>query len=138
MDSNNSSIETGLKLAKWGSYLLSLLLLMVAISELRQTIPEKGLFFHWFKIVYYLLFSAWIQLPFQKLPPKLWSLCFAILCFLCVGFVFLMVIVVLFAYMESAARGERLGVPGFQGTLIFLSLMQIPSVLFQKNPDLLD
>ena len=49
-----------------------------------------------------------------------------------------MVVVVMFAYIESAERGERLGVPGFQGTLIFLALMQIPSILFRKNPDLLD
>jgi CDP-diglyceride synthetase len=138
MQSNESSIEIGLRLSKWGSYLLSLLLLFVAFAEGRQAIPENREFFHWFKILYCLVFSAWIQLPYQKLNAKLWNLCFAALCFLAVGFVFLMVVVVMFAYIESAERGERLGVPGFQGTLIFLALMQIPSILFRKNPDLLD
>ena len=49
-----------------------------------------------------------------------------------------MVVVVIFAYMASDARGERLGVPGFEGTLIFLALLQVPIVLFQRKPDMLD
>ena len=49
-----------------------------------------------------------------------------------------MIISVIFNYIEVAARGERLGVPGFEGTLIFLALLQVPAVLFQYRPDLLD
>ena len=138
MYSNKSSIETGLKLAKWGSYLLSALLMFVAFLEIGAGSPEEGMFFYWFKIVYFLIFSAWIQLPYKALSDTLWKICFGILCFLCIGFVFLMVVVVMYAYIASASRGERLGVPGFEGTLIFLSLMQIPSILFRKSPDLLD
>ena len=55
-----------------------------------------------------------------------------------IGFVFLMIVVVMFSYIASAERGERLGVPGFEGTLIFLCLLQAPTILFRKNPDLLD
>ena len=57
---------------------------------------------------------------------------------LSIGFVFLMIVVVMFSYIASAERGERLGVPGFEGTLIFLCLLQAPTILFRKNPDLLD
>ena len=138
MYSDKSSIETGLKVAKWGGYLLSTLLLFVAFLEIGAGTPEEGVFFYWFKILYFLLFSVWIQLPYQALSDTLWKICFGALCFFCIGFVFLMVVVVMFAYIASASRGERLGVPGFEGTLIFLSLMQIPSVLFRKTPDLLD
>lgn len=49
-----------------------------------------------------------------------------------------MVAVVMFAYMAAAGRGERLGVPGFERTLVFLALLQVPVVLFQRKPDLLD
>ena len=49
-----------------------------------------------------------------------------------------MIISVMFDYMASAERGERLGVPGLEGTLIFLSLLQPPVILFRQNPDLLD
>ena len=44
----------------------------------------------------------------------------------------------LFNYMAAADQGERLGVPGFEGTLIFLALLQVPAVLFQRKPDLID
>jgi len=49
-----------------------------------------------------------------------------------------MVVSVMFNYMAAADQGERLGVPGFEGTLIFLSLLQVPAVLFQRKPDLID
>ena len=49
-----------------------------------------------------------------------------------------MVAVVIFDYIAAADRGERLGVPGLEGTLIFLALLQVPVVLFQHKPDLLD
>ncbi|MGK0309380.1 MAG: hypothetical protein ACJAYS_000196 [Lentimonas sp.] len=54
------------------------------------------------------------------------------------AFVFLMIVSVIFDYMAAEANGERLGVPGFEGTLIFLALLQVPAVLFQRRPDLLD
>jgi hypothetical protein len=49
-----------------------------------------------------------------------------------------MIASVMFGYMAAAERGERLGVPGFEGTLIFFALMQVPTVLFQRRPDLID
>ena len=49
-----------------------------------------------------------------------------------------MVVAVMFAYMEHAERGEKLGVPGLEGSLIFIALLQPPLVLFQRKPDLLD
>ena len=55
-----------------------------------------------------------------------------------IGFVFLMIVVVMFSYIAAAERGERLGVPGFEGTLIFLCLLQAPTILFRIHPDLLD
>ena len=66
------------------------------------------------------------------------NLGFGLLVGLSALFVFVMVVVVIFAYMASDARGERLGVPGFEGTLIFLALLQVPVVLFQRKPDMLD
>jgi hypothetical protein len=49
-----------------------------------------------------------------------------------------MIASVMFGYMAAADQGERLGVPGFEGTLIFVALMQVPAILFQRRPDLLD
>ena len=90
------------------------------------------------KIFYYSLLALWVQLPYPKLSASAWRVCYGALVILSIGFVFLMIVVVMFSYIASAERGERLGVPGFEGTLIFLCLLQAPTILFRKNPDLLD
>jgi hypothetical protein len=94
--------------------------------------------FEAFKGVYFITYSIVISLPFTLLSDKSWPWGFGLLVGLSALFVFLMVVVVIFAYMASDARGERLGVPGFEGTLIFLALLQVPVVLFQRKPDMLD
>ncbi|MEC7487004.1 MAG: hypothetical protein VYE55_01740 [Verrucomicrobiota bacterium] len=91
-----------------------------------------------FKATYCLLFGIILQIPFRILRTKMWKVSFVALTVLAAGFVFVMIISVMFDYMASAERGERLGVPGLEGTLIFLSLLQPPIVLFRQNPDLLD
>ena len=94
--------------------------------------------FDQFKFVYFLILGSIVQLPYQRLGEKAWKAAFAVLCLLAAGFVFVMVVSVMFAYMEYAERGEKLGVPGLEGTLVFLTLLQPPLVLFQRKPDLLD
>lgn len=80
-----------------------------------------------------------LMLPYDRFPAaKTWKILFGILCASCVALVFTMIISVMFDYMAAAEREERLGVPGFEGTLIFLTLMQPPAVLFQRRPDMLD
>ena len=87
-----------------------------------------------FKVTYCLLFGIILQVPFRMLRTKMWKVSFIALTVLAAGFVFVMIISVMFDYMASAERGERLGVPGLEGTLIFLSLLQPPIVLFRQNP----
>ena len=130
-------LERGLNYARWGGYLFSLLLLILAFNELRSIAAESTAFTY-FKLFYYSLLALWVQLPYQKLSGRAWRLFYGALVLLSIGFVFLMIVVVMFSYIASAERGERLGVPGFEGTLIFLCLLQAPTILFRKHPDLLD
>ena len=74
----------------------------------------------------------------MRISDARWKLVYGLLVFCSIAFVFVMVASVMFSYMDAAARGERLGVPGLEGTLIFLALMQVPAVLFQRRPDLID
>lgn len=132
-----SALERGLNYARWGGYLFSSLLIILAINEFR-TLSAESSGFTYFKILYYSLLALWVQLPYPKLSASAWKICYGALILLSIGFVFLMIVVVMFSYMAAAERGERLGVPGFEGTLIFLCLLQAPTILFRKNPDLLD
>lgn len=135
--SEKTALERGMEYARYSGYLFSALLLILAISEFRSLSTEST-GFSYFKLFYYSLLALWVQLPYQKLTASAWRISYGGLVLLSIGFVFLMIVVVMFSYIASAERGERLGVPGFEGTLIFLCLLQAPTILFRKNPDLLD
>lgn len=137
MDPNHKNRLIGLKFAKWGGYLLQILLLLLILGLVFGETQEP-LLFKWIKGLYFAALVAILLLPFDRLKNKTFKLFFPLLCLLSVGFVFLMVVEVMFAYMAAAEIGERLGVPGFEGMLIFLTLLQIPTILFRRNPDLLD
>jgi hypothetical protein len=129
-----ASTILGLRYGRIAGHVLTLLLLTLGLSAL---IKGSGVF-EAFKGVYFITYSIVISLPFTRLSDKSWRWGFGLLVGLSALFVFVMVVVVIFAYMASDARGERLGVPGFEGTLIFLALLQVPVVLFQRKPDMLD
>ena len=125
----------GLCYARWAGHFLSLLLIVIGLAGLTASSMTTFLLF---KSTYFLLYGVVLSLPFAKMSDRNWRRCYILLVALSVFFVFVMVAVVMFAYMAAADRGERLGVPGFEGTLIFLALLQVPVVLFQRKPDLLD
>jgi len=129
-----ASTILGLRYGRIAGHVLTLLLLTLGLSAL---IKESGIF-EAFKGVYFIAYGIVLSLPFSRLSDKSWRWGFGLLAGLSALFVFVMVVVVIFAYMASDARGERLGVPGFEGTLIFLALLQVPVVLFQRKPDMLD
>ena len=94
---------------------------------------------HALRAGFIMLLGVMLILPYDRFPvSKTWKFLFGLLCLNCAAFVFTMIVSVMFDYMAAAEREERLGVPGFEGTLIFLTLMQPPAVLFQRRPDMLD
>jgi hypothetical protein len=124
----------GLRYARIGGHLLSALLLALGLTAL---IKGQGTF-DAFKGIYFVVYGIVISLPFGRMSDTIWRWSYGLLVGLSVVFVFVIIAVVMFAYMAAADRGDRLGIPGFEGMLIFLALMQVPVVLFQRKPDLLD
>ncbi|MDQ8209336.1 hypothetical protein QEH52_17545 [Coraliomargarita sp. SDUM461003] len=128
------SIARGLCLARLAGYVMAVLLLVLGGAALSQG-PGA---FDSFKGAYFLVYAVVLCLPFQRMPAQTWPWAYGLLVALSALFVFVMIAVVMFAYMAAAERGERLGIPGFEGMLIFFALLQVPVVLFQRKPDLLD
>lgn len=120
--------------ARIAGYVMSALLLLIGLGSL---IRLEGTF-EAFKGGYFVLYGIVLSLPYMRMSDRLWRVGFVALVVLSAFFVFVMVAVVMFNYMAAADRGEKLGVPGFEGTLIFLALLQVPVVLFQRKPDLMD
>lgn len=130
----NDSTVRGLRYARMAGMAMSLLLLVLGVSAL---IKGSGTF-DLFKGSYFVVYGVVLGLPFGRLPERVWRGCYGALAVLSGLFVFIMIAVVMFAYMAAADQGDRLGVPGFEGSLIFFSLLQVPVVLFQRKPDMLD
>ncbi|HAV12452.1 MAG TPA: hypothetical protein DCX06_02995 [Opitutae bacterium] len=131
----NQQTADGLRYARWAGHLLGILLIGLAIKNL--LVGAMGTFTA-VQTSYFIIYGLLLNAPFTKVPDAYWKRVYAVLIALSFLFVFLMIATVMFAYMAAADRGEKLGVPGFEGTLIFLALLQVPVILFQRKPDLLD
>ena len=128
-------IPDGVRYARLAGKLLGLAFIIMGIASFIGS-PEG--FFAAFKASYFILYGSLLNLPFKRISQHRWKWVYGLLVICSMAFVFLMIISVIFDYMAAEANGERLGVPGFEGTLIFLALLQVPAVLFQRRPDLLD
>lgn len=127
-------LALGLRLARWGSLLAGLLLLFQAIRRsLSDVVPGAE-----FLAGFYVLLALLIVLPWSHLPRKGWLPGFLVLAVLCVGFAFAMIFEVMFIHDHFASQGEKPGVPGFHGTLIFLVLMQPAVAIFSRYPHSLE
>ncbi|WP_269524033.1 hypothetical protein [Coraliomargarita parva] len=125
----------GLRYARWAGKALGYILILSGSYSLGKT-GTVG--FECFKGLYFIFYGLLLHLPYTHLPERIWKIAFAALAIISAIFVFVMIISVMFSYMAAAERGERLGVPGLEGTLIFLALLQVPVVLFQHKPELID
>lgn len=132
--SAETSTARGLRCARIAGYVMSGLLLALGVTAL---VKGQGMF-DTFKGSYFVAYAIVLSLPFARMSDPAWRWSYGLLVGLSGFFVFVMVAVVMFAYMAAAAQGERLGVPGFEGMLIFFALLQVPVVLFQRKPDMLD
>lgn len=129
------STTQGLRIAHWASRGFSTLLLIWGTFSL---LKGDNTHFEAIKSIYLLCFGALLLLPLQNMRERLWKWSFTAISITAAGFVFLMIFTVMFNYIELEEQGERLGVPGLEGTLVFLALMQPPVLLFQRRPDFLD
>ncbi|TVP79655.1 MAG: hypothetical protein EA353_05655 [Puniceicoccaceae bacterium] len=128
------STVRGLRYARMAGVAMAVLLLVLGVASLWKGSGTFDLF----KGSYFVVYGLVLALPFGRLSERGWRWAYGVLVGLSGLFVFVIIAVVMFAYMAAADQGERLGVPGFEGSLVFFSLLQVPVVLFQRKPDLLD
>ena len=134
-DEPKPPVPDGVRYARWAGHALGCILICAAIVSVIRGL--EGIFYS-IKASYFVLYGIVLNLPFKRVSDARWKLVYGLLVACSIAFVFVMVVSVMFSYMDAADRGERLGVPGLEGTLIFLALMQVPAVLFQRRPDLID
>ncbi len=128
-------VPDGVRYARWAGHALGTILIVAGIVS---TIRGLEGTFDSLKAGYFILYGAVLNVPFTRISDRHWKWVYGLLVFCSAAFVFVMVVSVLYHYMAAAERGERIGVPGLEGSLIFLALLQVPAVLFQRKPDLID
>jgi hypothetical protein len=128
-------VPDGVRYARWSGHALGVILIIAGIVSAIRGLDD---FFEHFRAGYFVLYGIVLNLPFMRLSDARWKVTYGLLVFCSAAFAFLMVISVMYSYQEAAERGEHLGIPGLEGTLIFLALLQVPAVLFQRKPDLID
>lgn len=98
--------------------------------------PSPGLIA---KSLFLLLFGLFQFAPWKKIHSrKAWKRIFALFALASVAFVFVIMFETLFNYIDMMSVGRKPGLPAFNGTLIFIALLQVPTVLFQRRPELLE
>ena len=132
------SIPVGVKYARRAGFCLGLLLIAFAVREIFRSIGPSD-FWRWLTAILLCGFATIQLTPWNRIHnEKVWKRCYLVFCAITVAFVFLMVIKTITDYRLYYAVHKKMTIPGFQGLLIFLALMQIPAVLFERKPDLLD
>jgi hypothetical protein len=91
----------------------------------------------WTNLGFVTIYGVWMVLPWSKWSPKTWKFGMIGFCVASVLFVFLMIANIMVDASAAGAMGERLGVPGIEGAIMFLSLAQIPGILFRRHPEMM-
>jgi hypothetical protein len=133
------AIPPGLRLARLTGIALGFYLLVSAPVRTftATTTPTLGGFL---KLLFLVGFAILLLLPWKRIGArsrKAWNRLFAVLAIASAIFVFVIIFETMFDYMDLIETGRKPGLPAFNGTLIFLALMQAPTVLFLRRPDLL-
>lgn len=131
-------VPAGVRYARLAGLALGLLLVAFAVREIVREIGPSD-FWRWLTAGLLCAFAALQLAPWNRMADdRLWKRCYIAFCALTALFVFLMVIKTITDYRLFYAVHKKMTIPGFQGLLIFLALMQVPAVLFERKPDLLD
>lgn len=116
---------------------------LIGLGMARITTEQHPVAPNWFIVssgMLWLTLGLFLTLPWKKISQisnKTWKILFSCLIILSTAFVFTMIVKIMYDYVEASQQQLRLGVPGFEGTLIFVALIQVPTILFVRKPTLL-
>jgi len=131
-------IPSGVVLARLVGTGLGLFLILMGVYALTNSVdghsPGQVI-----KNSFFIGYGGLLALPWRKIKaPRLWKRMYILFAFVSVAFPFVLIFQVMFHFMDLVALSQQPGAPTMEGTLIFLGLMQIPTVLFVRRPELLD
>lgn len=131
--------ERGMRYSRAAGLSVGLFLILWSPFNLLRWGGEGPAWLTTFQTGFFMVYGLLLILPWKKLVVSRWWIpLFSLLCAAGAVFIFTMVIDLMFQYMLAADQGRKPAPPAFQSMLIFISLLQIPTVLFIRYPKWLD
>jgi len=92
-----------------------------------------------FEFLFFIAYGLLLAMPWSRLKTeRTFRLTFGVLIAFSVAFAFVMVVDLMFQAVLASANGGKPAPPAFQGIIVFCALLQVPTVLFMRRPQLLD
>lgn len=145
MTDDTDKLEQDVKYAKsmaryvrWLAWIAAAMILVWCLGKYQAISAYPYPWVLWTTWGYCLIYSIWMITPWEKTKkPIRWK--FGMIGFLVLSFFFVFLLIgnVMVDASIAGAAGERLGVPGFEGTILFFSLSQIPGMLFKRHPEMM-
>lgn len=133
-----ASQQRGLRYARAAGYGGALaLLIWTPLNLIRWQGAGPAALLTW-ESVFFPVYALLILAPGARLPQRLWRWYFPALLVGSAAFVFTMVIDLMFLALLAGETGGKIPPPAFQSGLLFSCLLQVPTILFQRRPELLD
>ena len=142
MDKENSSdiryAKTFARYVRIAAWFTACLLLIWSVSKTVTLSDHWFPWLVWLTLGYTTVYAIWMIVPWVRFTSRrIWKTGMIGYLVLSFFFVFLMIGNIMVDAATAGAAGAKLGVPGFEGTLLFLSLAQIPGILFERHPEMM-
>lgn len=125
----------GLYVARMVGFSVGLFLMLAAFVQLVD--PPRPMT-DWLvaKQTFFACFGALLTLPWYKIARRpIWRPMFIATILSSLLFIIATMLAVLFEYVWMMESGIEPGLPAFEGTLIFLTFMQVPVIYFIRHPE---
>ncbi len=123
---------------RWGAWIAILLIGLWLWEKLLYLGEHRFPWLVWVDVAYAITYGIWMVFPWVKQSPPVWKFGMTGYLVMSFFFVFLLIGNIMVDASAAGAAGERLGVPGMEGAIMFLCLAQIPGILFERHPEMMN
>lgn len=128
---------TGIKIARWTGRILGIGLIAWGIYALASDFllrANPGLTSFFKSLIFIGLGSLYLFPWKREITDRLWKRLFLLLILVTAIFVFTLMASVMSEHIAIAQAGQKAPPPMIEGALLFLVLIQVPTILFERNP----
>ncbi len=105
----------------------------LAFRNFTEAHTEPMIFFQ-IKGLFEIFLAFLLMVPYRHLSVAGWKTTFVVMTLASLAYGMVTVVGVIFSYIAAARIEQDLGIPAFEGTLLFVLFLQVPAIFFQRFP----